>query len=128
MPRIGGNSAKASSGINAALTHWQRHRNISDSPEMFYRDILESGGRTVQRPLVDVLVHHSNSAIDWLEKFGISLNNVCLTGGHTAPRTHRQPLPHATQDGKVPPPVGYALIDALHSYATGPWAGGRIQV
>jgi len=41
---IGGNSAKATSGINGALTKYQKELGIEDSIEQFSKDTLKSGG------------------------------------------------------------------------------------
>ncbi len=37
MPTIGGNTIKASAGMNAAETRFQRVKGIQDSKELFYR-------------------------------------------------------------------------------------------
>ncbi|CAM9716063.1 unnamed protein product [Discosporangium mesarthrocarpum] len=42
--RIGGNSAKATSGINGALTEAQGLIGATDSFEAFIDDVLKSGG------------------------------------------------------------------------------------
>jgi succinate dehydrogenase/fumarate reductase flavoprotein subunit len=43
-PKLGGNSAKASSGINAVNTPAQRTAHSMDTPEKFVGDTIKSGG------------------------------------------------------------------------------------
>jgi flavocytochrome c len=85
---FGGNSTKATSGINGALTKTQRAHKVPDSPEIFAED-CKRGGAT--RPeLVDVLVNESAPSVDWImSKFGVDLSLVSRLGGHSMPRTHR---------------------------------------
>merc|ERR1711920_75189 len=85
---FGGNSTKATSGINGALTKTQRKHKIQDSPEIFKEDCMRGGA---SRPeLVNVLCDESAPAVDWIiDKFGIDLSLVSRLGGHSMPRTHR---------------------------------------
>merc|ERR1719198_2514352 len=88
MAFFGGNSTKATSGINGALTKSQRKLSISDSPEVFAEDCMRGGA---SRPdLVKVLCEESAPAVDWIvDAFGIDLSLVSRLGGHSNPRTHR---------------------------------------
>uniref|UniRef100_K3WEF2 fumarate reductase (NADH) n=1 Tax=Globisporangium ultimum (strain ATCC 200006 / CBS 805.95 / DAOM BR144) TaxID=431595 RepID=K3WEF2_GLOUD len=100
--KLGGNSAKASSGINAAL-------NDDDAP-VFEKDTLESGTGLAARSLVDVFVRNSRDAIAFLEKQGhVDLSVLSQLGGHSAKRTHRN-----TQG----PNVGFAIVSALQKLIT----------
>ena len=69
MPFCGGNSTKATSGINAALTNTQIKHQIPDSVEIFERDTAlsaTSGNGYAFTDLINVLTSESASAIDWL--------------------------------------------------------------
>merc|ERR1719230_1530892 len=85
---FGGNSTKATSGINGALTKSQRKLEITDSPETFAEDTMRGGAK---RPdLVEVLTGESAPSVDWLvDKFDLDLSLVSRLGGHSNPRTHR---------------------------------------
>merc|ERR1712217_453897 len=85
---FGGNSTKATSGINGALTKTQRAHKIADSPEIFAEDTMRGGA---SRPdLVQVLCNESAPSVDWIiDKFGVDLSLVSRLGGHSMPRTHR---------------------------------------
>jgi len=87
-PFFGGNSTKATSGINGAQTSSQRKLKIEDSPELFTEDTMRGGA---SRPdLVKVLTGESAPSVEWLmENFGLDLSLVSRLGGHSAPRTHR---------------------------------------
>lgn len=109
---VGGNSAKATSGINGVLTNYQIAANIQDTLADFQKDTLSSGEGLSDTALVDVLVNHSKDAVDFLSSFGLNLSAISQCGGHSHPRTHREP-PMA--DGK-PAPVGWDIIKTLSGH------------
>ena len=81
----GGNTTKATSGINGANTRTQRERGIKDSAELFTSDTLKGGAK--KPVLAKVLCENSGADVEWLmDNFNIDLS---LVGGHSAPRTHR---------------------------------------
>ncbi|KAJ3757282.1 Flavocytochrome c [Lentinula raphanica] len=89
-PALGGNSVKASSGINGAGTDTQARLNIRDSSHSFYDDTTKSAGQLARSNLITALTSNSASAIEWLTKnFGVDLSLVSILGGHSVPRTHR---------------------------------------
>lgn len=89
----GGNSTKATSGINGALTRVQSKKGIPDSAEAFLRDTALSGSKgksDVPNELMKVLCYESAPAVHWLmERFGLDLSLLGRLGGHSFPRTHR---------------------------------------
>ncbi|ODV63765.1 FAD-dependent oxidoreductase-like protein [Ascoidea rubescens DSM 1968] len=90
QPFFGGNSTKATSGINGSLTNTQIDLNIKDSPLNFLNDTLKSGKNQGDPKLAKVLTYQSASTIDWLEEnFNLDLSLVSRLGGHSQPRTHR---------------------------------------
>ncbi|PSC72118.1 tobamovirus multiplication 1-like [Micractinium conductrix] len=96
-PRPGGNSMKASSGINAL------EPAEGDSMADFRGDTLKSGGGLSVPELVDALVAGSQEAVGWLEKQGIDLSGRVQLGGHTRKRTHTS----------TKGPVGFSIMKAL---------------
>ncbi|GMH52020.1 hypothetical protein TrRE_jg3794, partial [Triparma retinervis] len=85
--RMGGNSAKASSGINACCPHGDA---ISDSKELFKNDTTKSAGQGANPALIDVLVGGSEDAVEWLKsRVNVDLSQVAQLGGHSAKRTNR---------------------------------------
>ncbi|KAH8812303.1 FAD binding domain-containing protein [Xylogone sp. PMI_703] len=105
----GGNSMKASSGINGAPTRWQPGPPLSDT--FFYDDTLKSVGEVLstakkqRESLVATLTNSSSDAVDWLvDEKGVDLSVVAQLGGHSFPRTHRGA-------GKTPP--GAAIVTTL---------------
>ncbi|EFJ49944.1 hypothetical protein VOLCADRAFT_116982 [Volvox carteri f. nagariensis] len=82
MPKLGGNSAKASSGINAL------HPEGGDRPDVFVRDVEVSGGGASRPELVEELVLSSPAALGFLSAHGVtSLGGVTRLGGHSVART-----------------------------------------
>lgn len=111
LPKPGGNSIKASSGINGAPTKYQ-----PDPPDdLFYSDTVRSAGaaltesektmRARREELIRTLTARSASAIDWLaDEKKIDLSVVAMLGGHSCARTHR---------GAGPTPPGAAIVTTL---------------
>lgn len=110
----GGNSIKASSGINGAPTRFQKGPDTT-----FYSDTTRSAGtrlaqadaasanfrRSEREALIAKLTGSSSQAIDFLvDEIGVDLSVVAQLGGHSLPRTHRG-------GGKLPP--GAAIVTAL---------------
>ncbi|KAI0406762.1 FAD binding domain-containing protein [Xylaria palmicola] len=119
-PKPGGNSIKASSGINGAGTRFQRDKGISDDSARFYDDSVRSAGARLhsssdggggpgeaeRRELIKMLTSRSADAVEWLaDEIGVDLAAVAQLGGHSVARTHRGA-------GRGPPP-GAAIVGAL---------------
>jgi FAD-dependent fumarate reductase len=101
---IGGNSLKASSGINGCSTSTQKIAGVRDSVPLFVNDTVKSSGPLGNRKLQNLLVSESSGAIEWLkEEIGVKLDVVNQLGGHSTERTHRS-------DG-IPP--GFEIISKL---------------
>merc|ERR1712038_415720 len=106
----GGNSTKATSGINGSATKTQAAKGINDSVELFTSDTLKGGAKKPE--VVKVLCGNSGADVDWLvEKFNLDLSLVARLGGHSAPRTHRgkERFPGMT--------ITYALIQMVEKVA-----------
>ncbi|WP_034947923.1 flavocytochrome c [Erwinia oleae] len=89
MPTIGGNTIKASVGMNAAETRFQKLKGINDSKELFYEETLK-GGKFKNNPvLLKEFVELAPEAIEWLAGHDIELNDITITGGMSIDRTHR---------------------------------------
>lgn len=84
-PTRGGNSMKASSGINAVCTQ------NNDSIDTFLQDTLASGGHRCNQALVSTLVTESRDALHFLESLGADLSSTVQLGGHSTERTHFPP-------------------------------------
>merc|ERR1719174_1811129 len=107
---LGGNSTKATSGINGAATTAQKNLSIQDSTELFVSDTLKGGAKKPE--LAKVLCGNSGADVDWLvEKFNLDLSLVARLGGHSRPRTHRgkERFPGMT--------ITYALIQMVEKVA-----------
>ena len=89
MPMVGGNTLKATGGMNAAETSVQKKLGIEDSVETFVEDTMKGGYEKNNRELVTVMAEKSGEAIDWLDSIGAPLPEVSFSGGATNKRIHR---------------------------------------
>ncbi|KAI8823131.1 FAD binding domain-containing protein [Fimicolochytrium jonesii] len=109
---LGGNSTKATSGINGANTATQRKLKIPDTSEIFYEDSAKSARDLIVPPLTKVLTYQSGAAVEWIQdNFKVDLSLVSRLGGHSQPRTHRgkEMFPGMT--------ITYALMERLEDIA-----------
>jgi len=78
---MGGNSTKATSGINGALTQTQTEEKIGDSVKQFYEDTLKSARDKARPDLIKVLTYKSAAAVEWLQEvFNLDLTLVSRLG------------------------------------------------
>ena len=106
MNYLGGNTLRATGGMNAAGTVYQKQAGIEDSAVLFFEDTMESGHRLNDETLVRLLVAKAADSIDWLAAFGADLSDVGRLAGHSRSRTHRP-------SGGAP--VGKELVPVLTS-------------
>lgn len=88
-PYAGGNTSRATGGMNAAETSVQEKLGIEDSVETFIKDTMEGGYNKNNLDLVTKMCQESAAAIDWLETIGAPLPEVSFSGGATNKRIHR---------------------------------------
>lgn len=114
----GGNSIKASSGINGAPTRYQSQQLPgAETDDSFFSDTIRSCGErfraahtATEQPrrekLITVLTNNSRDAVHFLaDELGVDLSHVTQLGGHNVARTHRG------RPGALPP--GAALVSAF---------------
>ncbi len=106
MPYVGGNTVRATAGMNAFGTPQQEELSPDDDASIFIEDVLKSGHGKNSEALVRLLVEESASAVLWLEALGADLSDVGILAGHSFARTHR---PSGGQ------PVGNEIIKVLKS-------------
>ncbi|KAK4055383.1 Osmotic growth protein [Microbotryomycetes sp. JL221] len=118
---MGGNSTKATSGINGAGTRAQAKLGINDTAKAFFDDTKKSARDLAREDLIEVLTGRSGDAVNWLQdKFGLDLSKVARLGGHSYERTHRggQQFPGMT--------ITYAQMEALEDLAEAD--ASRVQI
>lgn len=123
--KTGGNSAKATSGINAWGTEIQAQNGVADEERLFERDTFLSGtGGDVSISLVRTLSTKSASAVHWLlHKFKVPLTVLSQLGGHSAKRTHRAP----PKDDGTPVPIGFLIMNTLRDAVMKDYSG-KIEI
>ncbi len=95
MPYVGGNTVRATAGMNVAGP---------EDFETFVQDTLESGHTKGNPRMIEILARESQAALTWLTDLGADLSDVGILAGHSAPRTHR---PAGGQ------PVGNEIVSVL---------------
>lgn len=105
-PAVGGNSSRATGGMNAAETHYQKEQNIEDTIQTFIDDTMKGGHDKNNPELVKLLASRSAKAIDWLDSIDAKLPSIKFAGGATHQRSHRP----VDDNGKVIP-VGTFLVE-----------------
>eukprot|EP01080_Neovahlkampfia_damariscottae_P001539 gene1539-12665_t len=105
--KIGGNSAKASSGMNGCNTKIQQKSNILDTKDSFLHDTLKSGKGNSNEKLANILVENSAKSVEFLQSFGIKLDELCQCGGHSTIRTHR------SKPSEKPINIGFEVMSTL---------------
>ena len=86
---LGGNTMRASSGMNAAESIVQSRLGVNDTMQSFYDETLKGGGYMNDREMLHYFVEHAPLAIAWLEDLGIKVDDLTITGGMSKKRTHR---------------------------------------
>ena len=110
MPMAGGNTVRATGGINAAETPQQAKMGIKDSIDQMYKDTMKGGHNLNNPELVKVLCQNSNDAVQWLIKLGGNFQDVGFLGGATNKRAHRP-----TGGAAVGPEVVKTLYNAVEA-------------
>lgn len=104
MPYVGGNTARATAGINIVGSPFQEEMGIADSKELFVNDVLVSGHSLNNKIMVEKLANESSDALNWLGEMGADLTDIGILAGHAVPRTLR---PSGGQ------PVGSEIVRVL---------------
>jgi fumarate reductase flavoprotein subunit len=104
MAYIGGNTIRATGGINAAGTSFQADAGIQDSVDLFYTDTMKGGYEKNDPAMVRNLAEKSASSVEWLTGMGADLSDVGRLAGASVNRAHRP-----SGGGKVGP----AIVNAL---------------
>ncbi|HKM00481.1 MAG TPA: flavocytochrome c [Sedimentibacter sp.] len=89
MSIVGGNSLRATGGLNAGGTPQQEALGIEDSAEIHYEDTMKGGYEKNDPELVKTLTTDAPKAVEWLISIGADLSDVGKLGGSTNNRSHR---------------------------------------
>ena len=100
----GGNTVRATGGINAAGTPFQAKANIQDSPDLFFTDTMKGGYDKNDPELVRNLAERSAASHAWLTEMGADLSDVGRLAGASVNRAHRP-----SGGGKVGPEISATL-------------------
>jgi len=107
MPMVGGNTIRATGGINAAGTSSQEALGIEDSIQTHYDDTMAGGYEKNDPELVKTLTENAPAAVEWLKGLGADLSDVGKLAGSTNARSHRP-------SGGAP--VGVEIVSVLKEH------------
>jgi len=96
MPYVGGNTVRATAGMNAVVNE--------EDYEAFISDILRSGHAQGNLRMIEILAEEGKDALNWLIDLGADLRDVGILAGHSKARTYRP------SGGK---PVGGEIVRVL---------------
>jgi len=96
MPYVGGNTVRATAGMNAVVSE--------EDKEAFIQDILQSGHAEGNPRMIEIMADEGKEALRWLQGLGADLSDVGILAGHSKARTYRP------QGGK---PIGDELVRVL---------------
>lgn len=114
MPYVGGNTVRATAGMNAVV----ERDGYEEDMEVFIQDILESGHAEGNPRMIDILAREGSSALEWLMEQGADMNNVGILAGHSTARTYRP------TGGK---PVGAEIVRVLKDAIDGSQVDLRME-
>lgn len=101
---IGGNTNRATGGMNASETYVQAELGVEDSNDQFYEDTFVGGYELNDPELLRNMVEHSAGTLQWVNDLGADLTDVSFSGGATNSRIHKP------KDGSA---VGPVLVKVL---------------
>lgn len=106
LSSLGGNSKRATSGINFLETDPQKANNIEDNYHLFFNDTLKSGKNLNDPQLLDTFSKGKKYLYDYYTNiFDLDIRLIGQLGGHSVARTHRP------TDSKFV--IGYYLISKI---------------
>jgi len=108
MAMVGGNTLRATGGLNAAGTSYQQKAGIADSAELMYKDTMKGGYEKNDPALVKVLSEKAAASVEWIASLGGDLSDVGRLAGASVNRAHRP-----AGGGKVGPEIVATLYDAV---------------
>ena len=85
----GGNTTRATGGLNASETSFQERDGIEDSNQLFIDDTMKGGKNINDLELVTYMAENSADALYWVNEMGADLTVVGLFGGASVKRIHR---------------------------------------
>ena len=90
LSSLGGNSKRATSGINFLETDPQKLSKIEDNYTLFYKDTMKSGKNINDPQLVDTFAKGKKKLYDYyIKNFDMDMKLLGQLGGHSVARTHR---------------------------------------
>jgi len=87
-PLIGGSSIRCGGHWSLSETFFQKSKNVVDSDELFFKDLMEAGQNVNDPKLVRKFIEKGREAYDYLRLHGINPFSLWASGGSSVPRGH----------------------------------------
>lgn len=91
--RTGGSSVLSGGFFAFAGTQLQQQKRVDDTPELFYGDLVKSGGGFAREPLLRAYADGQLEFYRWLERHGVTFAVLEHHSGQSVPRSHRTDMP-----------------------------------
>ena len=88
LPFIGGSSAICGGQWAMSDTPYQKKMGVTDSDELFLKDMLKQGQEMNDPELVRTFIRYSKSEFDWVTAHGVEPWQVRINAGMSVPRSH----------------------------------------
>lgn len=83
----GGSSILSGGSFAFAGTELQREKDVEDSSELLYRDLMDSSGYE-DDTIIRAFVENQLETYSWMKGIGLTFSNLSHSGGQSVPRSH----------------------------------------
>ena len=89
MPVVGGSTIICGGALAFAGTDLQEQKNVKDSKELLYKDLMTVGENMNDPVLVQAYVDNQMETYNWLKKIGVKFTSLSIASGMSVPRAHQ---------------------------------------
>jgi fumarate reductase flavoprotein subunit len=87
-PAMGGSSLICGGALAFAGTDLQAEKNVKDSNDLFYKDLMKVGENVNDLVMVKAYLDNQFETYNWLKSLGVKFNGLGIASGMSVPRSH----------------------------------------
>jgi fumarate reductase flavoprotein subunit len=87
-PALGGSSLICGGALAFAGTDMQEQKNVKDSNELFFKDLMKVGGDVNDKAMVKAYIDNQLDTYKWLKGLGVIFKGLGIASGMSVPRSH----------------------------------------
>lgn len=87
-PAMGGSSLICGGALAFAGTDLQSEKNVKDSSDLFYKDLMKVGENVNDLVMVKAYLDNQLETYNWLKSLGVKFNGLGIASGMSVPRSH----------------------------------------